>query len=193
MRPDRGSGPALSSRSVRRDRGERVETGSGPAPATRTRRTEARDVAFCEKSVPSPPMSFTRVSTGPTRAGDRWGLVGTDALVLNAVRGVASSYLKPASRPLGISLGSAGIFLGILIAGAGCCAGRSASACAAGHRSGLQRIGGHRADRGDRATSAGPAGASTTRCAGHRNGPLLHRRSGRPPAYRCAAKAHLSR
>ena len=50
-----------------------------------------------------------------------WALAGqlliaiAQPFVLNAVTGVASSYLKPTSRPLGISLGSAGIFLGILI------------------------------------------------------------------------------
>jgi predicted MFS family arabinose efflux permease len=35
-------------------------------------------------------------------------------LILNAVTGLASAYLSPKSRPLGIALGSAGIFLGML-------------------------------------------------------------------------------
>jgi predicted MFS family arabinose efflux permease len=37
-------------------------------------------------------------------------------LVLNAITGLASAYLKPQSRPIGIALGSAGIFLGMLVA-----------------------------------------------------------------------------
>ena len=55
---------------------------------------------------------------GPTFA---WAMAGqlliavAQPLVLNAVTGVASGYLTVASRPLGISLGSAGVFLGILI------------------------------------------------------------------------------
>ncbi|MGC9221322.1 MAG: MFS transporter [Solirubrobacteraceae bacterium] len=36
-------------------------------------------------------------------------------LVLNAITGLASAYLKPASRPAGIAVGSAGIFLGMLV------------------------------------------------------------------------------
>jgi predicted MFS family arabinose efflux permease len=36
-------------------------------------------------------------------------------LVLNAVTGVSGAYLCEASRPLGIALGSAGIFLGMLV------------------------------------------------------------------------------
>ena len=55
---------------------------------------------------------------GPTFA---WAMAGqllialAQPLVLNAVTGVASGYLTAASRPLGISLGAAGVFLGILI------------------------------------------------------------------------------
>ncbi len=37
-------------------------------------------------------------------------------LVLNAITGLANAYLKPQSRPIGIALGSAGIFLGMLVA-----------------------------------------------------------------------------
>lgn len=36
-------------------------------------------------------------------------------LILNAVTGLASAYLRPRSRPTGIALGSAGIFLGMLV------------------------------------------------------------------------------
>ncbi len=49
-----------------------------------------------------------------------WALIGqllvavAQPLILNAVTGLASSYLTPASRPVGIALGSAGIFLGML-------------------------------------------------------------------------------
>jgi predicted MFS family arabinose efflux permease len=54
--------------------------------------------------------------------GDRfaWALAGqvliavAQPLVLNAVTGLSSAYLSPKSRPLGIALGSAGIFLGML-------------------------------------------------------------------------------
>jgi predicted MFS family arabinose efflux permease len=35
-------------------------------------------------------------------------------LVLNAITGLASAYLSPKSRPVGIAIGSAGIFLGML-------------------------------------------------------------------------------
>jgi len=50
-----------------------------------------------------------------------WAMAGqlliaiAQPLVLNAVTGLASGYLTAGSRPLGISLGSAGIFLGMLI------------------------------------------------------------------------------
>ncbi len=50
-----------------------------------------------------------------------WALIGqllvaiAQPLILNAVTGLASGYLTPASRPLGIALGSAGIFLGMLV------------------------------------------------------------------------------
>jgi predicted MFS family arabinose efflux permease len=49
-----------------------------------------------------------------------WALAGqlliaiAQPLVLNAVTGLASAYLCPGSRPLGIAIGSAGIFLGML-------------------------------------------------------------------------------
>jgi predicted MFS family arabinose efflux permease len=49
-----------------------------------------------------------------------WALAGqvliavAQPLILNAVTGLASAYLSPAARPLGIALGSAGIFLGML-------------------------------------------------------------------------------
>ena len=49
-----------------------------------------------------------------------WDLAGqllvaiAQPLVLNAVTGLASAYLGPASRPAGIAIGSAGIFLGML-------------------------------------------------------------------------------
>src|ERR1700679_1105584 len=36
-------------------------------------------------------------------------------LILNAVTGLASSYLSADSRPMGIAVGSAGIFLGMLL------------------------------------------------------------------------------
>lgn len=54
---------------------------------------------------------------GPTFA---WALAGqlliaiAQPLVLNAVTGLASAYLSPSSRPAGIAIGSAGIFLGML-------------------------------------------------------------------------------
>jgi predicted MFS family arabinose efflux permease len=54
---------------------------------------------------------------GPTFA---WALGGqlliaiAQPLVLNAVTGLASAYLSPSSRPTGIAIGSAGIFLGML-------------------------------------------------------------------------------
>jgi predicted MFS family arabinose efflux permease len=50
-----------------------------------------------------------------------WALAGqvliavAQPLILNAVTGLASSYLSAASRPLGIAIGSAGIFLGMLL------------------------------------------------------------------------------
>jgi predicted MFS family arabinose efflux permease len=50
-----------------------------------------------------------------------WALAGqvliaiAQPLILNAVTGLASSYLSAASRPLGIAVGSAGIFLGMLL------------------------------------------------------------------------------
>jgi predicted MFS family arabinose efflux permease len=49
-----------------------------------------------------------------------WAMAGqvliavAQPLILNAVTGLASAYLSPAARPLGIALGSAGIFLGML-------------------------------------------------------------------------------
>jgi predicted MFS family arabinose efflux permease len=49
-----------------------------------------------------------------------WALAGqiliaiAQPLVLNAVTGLASAYLSPSSRPIGIAIGSAGIFLGML-------------------------------------------------------------------------------
>jgi predicted MFS family arabinose efflux permease len=49
-----------------------------------------------------------------------WSLAGqlliaiAQPLVLNAVTGLASAYLSPSSRPTGIAIGSAGIFLGML-------------------------------------------------------------------------------
>jgi predicted MFS family arabinose efflux permease len=54
---------------------------------------------------------------GPTFG---WTLAGqlliavAQPLVLNAVTGLASAYLRSGSRPLGIAIGSAGIFLGML-------------------------------------------------------------------------------
>jgi len=36
-------------------------------------------------------------------------------LVLNAITGLSSAYLTPAARPVGIAVGSAGIFLGMLV------------------------------------------------------------------------------
>ncbi|HEX3617779.1 MAG TPA: MFS transporter [Solirubrobacteraceae bacterium] len=50
-----------------------------------------------------------------------WALAGqiliavAQPLILNAVTGLASSYLSAAARPLGIAIGSAGIFLGMLL------------------------------------------------------------------------------
>jgi predicted MFS family arabinose efflux permease len=50
-----------------------------------------------------------------------WALAGqvliavAQPLILNAVTGLASSYLDADARPLGIALGSAGIFLGMLL------------------------------------------------------------------------------
>ncbi len=50
-----------------------------------------------------------------------WALIGqllvaiAQPLVLNAVTGLASGYLTPRSRPVGIAIGSAGIFLGMLL------------------------------------------------------------------------------
>jgi predicted MFS family arabinose efflux permease len=50
-----------------------------------------------------------------------WALAGqvliavAQPLILNAVTGLASSYLSAESRPLGIAVGSAGIFLGMLL------------------------------------------------------------------------------
>jgi predicted MFS family arabinose efflux permease len=50
-----------------------------------------------------------------------WALAGqvliavAQPLILNAVTGLASSYLGAESRPLGIAVGSAGIFLGMLL------------------------------------------------------------------------------
>ena len=49
-----------------------------------------------------------------------WALAGqllvavAQPLILNAITGLASAYLTPHSRPVGIALGSAGIFLGML-------------------------------------------------------------------------------
>ncbi|HET9718845.1 MAG TPA: MFS transporter [Solirubrobacteraceae bacterium] len=49
-----------------------------------------------------------------------WAMAGqvliavAQPLILNAITGLASAYLTPASRPAGIALGSAGIFLGML-------------------------------------------------------------------------------
>lgn len=49
-----------------------------------------------------------------------WALAGqvlvavAQPLILNAVTGLASAYLSPRARPVGIALGSAGIFLGML-------------------------------------------------------------------------------
>jgi predicted MFS family arabinose efflux permease len=49
-----------------------------------------------------------------------WAMAGqvliavAQPLILNAVTGLASAYLSPVSRPVGIALGSAGIFLGML-------------------------------------------------------------------------------
>jgi predicted MFS family arabinose efflux permease len=60
---------------------------------------------------------------GILRLGDDtyyWALAGqvliaiAQPLILNAVAGLASAYLTPASRPVGIAIGSAGIFLGML-------------------------------------------------------------------------------
>ncbi|HET9094571.1 MAG TPA: MFS transporter [Solirubrobacteraceae bacterium] len=50
-----------------------------------------------------------------------WALAGqaliaiAQPLILNAVTGLASGYLSPRSRPMGIAVGSAGIFLGMLL------------------------------------------------------------------------------
>jgi predicted MFS family arabinose efflux permease len=50
-----------------------------------------------------------------------WALVGqvliavAQPLILNAVTGLASAYLSADSRPMGIAVGSAGIFLGMLL------------------------------------------------------------------------------
>ena len=50
-----------------------------------------------------------------------WALAGqlliaiAQPLILNAVTGLASAYLSRSSRPLGIAIGSAGIFLGMLL------------------------------------------------------------------------------
>jgi predicted MFS family arabinose efflux permease len=50
-----------------------------------------------------------------------WAMAGqlliaiAQPLILNAVTGLASAYLSPDSRPVGIALGSAGIFLGMLV------------------------------------------------------------------------------
>jgi predicted MFS family arabinose efflux permease len=50
-----------------------------------------------------------------------WALAGqlliaiAQPLVLNAVTGLASAYLSPQARPVGIAIGSAGIFLGMLV------------------------------------------------------------------------------
>jgi len=49
-----------------------------------------------------------------------WALLGqlliavAQPLVLNAITGLASAHLRPSARPLGIALGSAGVFLGML-------------------------------------------------------------------------------
>lgn len=49
-----------------------------------------------------------------------WALAGqaliavAQPLILNAVTGLSSAYLRPDSRPLGIAIGSAGIFFGML-------------------------------------------------------------------------------
>jgi len=49
-----------------------------------------------------------------------WAMAGqvliaiAQPLILNAVAGLASAYLTPASRPVGIAIGTAGIFLGML-------------------------------------------------------------------------------
>jgi predicted MFS family arabinose efflux permease len=49
-----------------------------------------------------------------------WALAGqvliavAQPLILNAVTGLSSAYLRPESRPLGIAVGSAGIFVGML-------------------------------------------------------------------------------
>ncbi len=54
----------------------------------------------------------------PTFAGALAGQVLVavgQPLVLNAITGLSSAYLKPGSRPVGIALGSAGIFLGMLV------------------------------------------------------------------------------
>ncbi|MGH2843072.1 MAG: MFS transporter [Solirubrobacteraceae bacterium] len=54
-------------------------------------------------------------------AGFGWALAGqllialAQPLVLNAVTGLASAYLSPESRPAGIAIGSAGIFMGMLV------------------------------------------------------------------------------
>ncbi len=50
-----------------------------------------------------------------------WALAGqaliavAQPLILNAVTGLSSGYLSPRSRPVGIAIGSAGIFLGMLL------------------------------------------------------------------------------
>jgi len=50
-----------------------------------------------------------------------WALAGqllvalAQPLILNAVTGLASAYLSPTSRPTGIAIGSAGVFLGMLV------------------------------------------------------------------------------
>lgn len=50
-----------------------------------------------------------------------WALAGqvliavAQPLILNAVTGLASGYLSPRARPVGIAIGSAGIFLGMLL------------------------------------------------------------------------------
>jgi predicted MFS family arabinose efflux permease len=76
---------------------------------------------------------------GPTFG---WSLAGqfliaiAQPLVLNAVTGLASAYLSPSSRPTGIAIGSAGIFLGML------CSLALGSALGQGHIHALLVIGG---------------------------------------------------
>ncbi len=53
-------------------------------------------------------------SFGGALAGQLLVAVG-QPLVLNAITGLSSAYLRPESRPVGIAVGSAGIFLGMLV------------------------------------------------------------------------------